>query len=281
MRHMIRRLDPRHWDAPRLLVAALGLVIGLQVAWIVTGRFGAHEAIPLEPPTAAAATAAAPERPAPTAALESIRRAALFGAVAAADPNTVNPTSLNLQLAGVLAERDPSRGQALIGESGAAPRVYAVGATLPAGATLKAVYPDRVLLDRGGVIESLTLPKRNLATLTGAPSPSPAAVTPPAASSPSGDLDAVLRWQVVVRPGRSAGLRVYPGNQPRIFEALGLRAGDLVLAINDVPLEDPAYAEQFLRTLSGSPESTLTIERDGREERLSVSLTRALAASLT
>lgn len=281
MRHMIRRLDPRHWDTPRLLVAVLGLVIGLQVAWIVTGRFGAHEASSLETPAAAIETLTTPERPVTTGALETIRRAALFGATATADPNTVNPTSLNLQLAGVLAERDPAQGQALIGEAGAAVKVYAVGAALPAGATLKAVYPDRVLLDRGGVIESLALPKRSLSTLTTAPTPAPASSTLPSSSSPPGDLGALLRWQVVVRPGQSAGLRVYPGNDARIFEGLGLRAGDLVLAINDVPLDDPANAEQFLRTLSGSPESTLIIERDGREERLSVNLTRALSAPLT
>lgn len=275
---MIRRLDPRHWDAPRLLVAVLGLVAGLQVAWIVTARFGAHETISLETPAATIATVSTPERSAPSGALETIRRAALFGAAPTGDPNTVNPTSLNLQLAGVLAERDPSQGQALIGEAGAAPRVYAVGATLPAGATLKAVYPNRVLIDRGGSIESLALPTRSLSTLTAAPLPS---TPPPSASSPAGDLGALLRWQVVVRPGQNAGLRVYPGNEVRIFEELGLRSGDLVLAINDVPLDDPANAEQFLRTLSGSPESTLTIERDGREERLPVNLTRALAAPLT
>lgn len=277
MRHMIRRLDPRRWDAPTLVAAVLAIVVGLQIAWLITDRFGAHETPQFEiPATGIVSTTSTPDSAADET-FAAIRRAALFGDPAPSDPNAVNPTSLPLQLAGVLAERDPARGQALIGESGSPPRVYAVGAALPAGASLQAVYPDRVLIDRGGVTESLALPRRTLAPL---PGPTPPAPANPAAASP-GDLGALLRWQVVVRPGQTAGLRVYPGNDARIFAELGLRAGDLVLAINDVPLEDPANAEQFLRTLTGAPESTLTVERDGREERLSVNLTRALAAPLT
>src|SRR5215469_11792392 len=36
---------------------------------------------------------------------------------------------------------------------------YAIGATVPGGAVIRAIFPDRVMLDRGGQIEALRLPK--------------------------------------------------------------------------------------------------------------------------
>lgn len=257
---MLRRPDP-----PQLVSGLLALVLGLQLAWIVTGQFGAHD--PLSP---APSDTADPAREL----IEQIREAHLFGQPQARDPSAVSPTALNLQLAGVLAEADPAAGQAIIGEGGGNARVYSVGASLPGGARLSAVYPDRIHIERAGVTEYLALPQRPLGSLAPAGSASPVTVA-------GEDLTALLRWQVVMRPGRSAGVRVYPGNDPQIFDRLGLRAGDLVLAINDVPLADPANAEQFLRSLTGSPESVLTVERDGREERLSVNIASVLAAPLT
>lgn len=260
---MLRRPDP-----PQLVSGLLVLVLGLQLAWIITGQFGAHD--PLSP---APTDTADPARDV----IEQIREAHLFGQPRAADPSSISPTSLNLQLAGVLAEADPAEGQAIIGEGGGSAQVYSVGASLPGGARLAGVYPDRILIDRSGVTEYLALPQRSVGSLIAPDS----AASPPANSITSDALSGLLRWQVVVRPGRSAGVRVYPGNDPRVFDQLGLRAGDLVLAINDVPLADPANAEQFLRSLTGSPESVLTLERDGREERLSVNVASVLAAPLT
>lgn len=278
---MMRRLEP-----PQLIAGLLVAVLGLQLAWIVTGQLGAHDPTviaPVSAPTAPGQSTQGPSTPGPSTSgvLEQIRDAHFFGRASGSEPGSAAPTSLNLQLAGVLAERDPAKGQAILAETGGAARVYAVGATLPGGARLAAVYPDRILIERGGITESLALPQRALGSLApvGAAAASPMGSASPMASTE--DLSALLRWQVVVRPGRSAGVRVYPGNDPRVFAQLGLRSGDLVLAINDVPLADPANAEQFLRTLTGSPESVLTLERDGREERLSVSVSGVLAPPLT
>ena len=70
------------------------------------------------------------------------------------------PSSMPLVLAGVLATEDPKQGMAIIGESAQAAKVVAVGQQVPGGAQLHSVYSDRAIIDRGGTLESVFLPRR-------------------------------------------------------------------------------------------------------------------------
>lgn len=67
-------------------------------------------------------------------------------------------TQLQLQLRGTLAEADPRSGMAVIADPVSGERAYRVGDALPGGASLDAVYPDRVVLLHEGVQETLGLP---------------------------------------------------------------------------------------------------------------------------
>ena len=66
-----------------------------------------------------------------------------------------------LVLAGVLATEDPKEGMAIIGESAQAAKVVAVGQQVPGGAQLHSVYSDRAVIDRGGTLESVFLPRQS------------------------------------------------------------------------------------------------------------------------
>ena len=198
----------------------------------------------------------------------------------------VPPSSLALVLAGVFAREDPGAGRAIIGETAATGRLYGVGATLPGGARLTEVHPDRVILERSGQREALSLPRSTMPTqpATGGATNGPALA--PAASSSSSSSPSLpgasiaedparfIRWQAILRDGQVAGVRVYPGEQAALFTRSGLRPGDLVVAVNDSPLTDQATAAQFLRMLAGAPSSVVTVERDGRMENLSIDLAR-------
>ena len=76
------------------------------------------------------------------------------------DPNSVAASQMPLVLVGTIANTDPELGYAIIGESSAAAKVYAVGKTITGGTKLHSVYPDRAIIDRGGKLEALLLPKR-------------------------------------------------------------------------------------------------------------------------
>ena len=269
-------------NLPRLATLALALLIGLQLAWIVTGALGSH--------VVARPGAAGPGVGTLDTGLVVVGRIAaarLFGeSPGGPGDGAVPPSSLALVLAGVFAREDPGAGRAIIGETAATGRLYGVGATLPGGARLTEVHPDRVILERGGQREALSLPRSTMPAqpATGGATNGPALA--PAASSSSSSSPSLpgasiaedparfIRWQAILRDGQVAGVRVYPGEQAALFTRSGLRPGDLVVAVNDSPLTDQATAAQFLRMLAGAPSSVVTVERDGRMENLSIDLAR-------
>jgi general secretion pathway protein C len=209
----------------------------------------------------------------------SILNAHLFGVAApvAGDPSSAPATTLNLFLAGTIAGPDPVQGWAIIGENAQSARVVATGSSLAGGAVLKAVYPDRVVLELGGRLESLMLPR-----LSGAAGVYPAR----AASSDAGAMiDAVrnaigsqagmARIGEIVRPqpvfanGALRGVRAYPGANRQLFMKLGLQPGDLVTAINGAQLDNVQRATETLRNL-GSESVQLTVIRHDQARQVSI-----------
>ena len=255
--------------APMLVTVALVVVIAAQLAsllWRVLGS-GAATVAPAAVDTGAA----------PAVDLGSIVNAHLFG-VAESSSDAAPATSANLALAGTLAGLNPGQGWAIIGASAQAARVYATGAALPGGTKLLEVYPDRVILDRNGVRESLALPR-----LSGAAGAAPVAYRPGAA--PPGSLadsvrelmaqdqspvNELLRPQPVFAGAQLRGYRVYPGRNRGQFAKIGLQPGDLVTAVNGAPLDDPNRALETLRGVGSGPAVTLTIDRNGQQQQLTV-----------
>ncbi|MDR2216199.1 MAG: type II secretion system protein GspC [Nevskiaceae bacterium] len=255
-------------SAPRWVAGILVVLIGVRLAALLT----ASGPPPAPPPSGDVAVAA----PRPAADLPSILRANLFGSAPAANSNPANAptTNLALVLSGIVADADPARGLALIGPTASALKVYAVGAALPGGARLHSVLPDRVLLDRGGSLESLPLPRR---FATGAPPPPP----PPVAGGERvrqfvqenpGVIGQVLRPQAVMADGRQRGYRIYPGPNQAAFNRLGLRAGDLVTAINGTTLDDPSRGGEIFSTLSSVAEARVTVIRNGAQQEIVLNL---------
>jgi hypothetical protein len=78
------------------------------------------------------------------------------------DDANAPPTNMPLVLTGIIAASDPKSGMgmAIIGTQAGNAKIYPVGQRVPGNARVHAVYVDRVLLERNGVIEALTLPKK-------------------------------------------------------------------------------------------------------------------------
>ena len=211
---------------------------------------------------------------------QSIADAHLFGtadASAATDPNNLPRTQVPLILAGTMALEDPAAGFAIVGENAANAKFYRVGAMMSGGVRLHAVYVDRVIIDRGGSLETLLLPR-------GTPSTAPAPVARNvvtnsvganlrrlAASNPSA-LGELLRAQPVFSNGVQKGYRVYPGRDRMQFARLGLQPGDLVTAINGTPLDDPNRSSEILSTLTTSSTAQVIVERNGTSQALTLDM---------
>ena len=280
---------PERLNLPRLATVGLCAVIGLQGAWIVAGLLGSRDAALAGAPANDPARSATAAADAGKAVVDRLAAARLFGdatptAAAAAGPAPA--TSLGLVLVGVFAREDPEGGRAIIGESAAAARLHAVGATLPGGARLLEVYADRVILGVGGARQTLLMPRNMAPGMAPATDPTTTAASAevaPLVAMPAGppgalpDPSQLVRWQAILREGRIAGVRVYPGEQPQLFQRAGLQPGDLVVELNGMPVASEAVAAQFAQTLAASPSSTLRVERGGRLEELRVDIARLMS----
>jgi general secretion pathway protein C len=262
---------------PRIATWALALALGVQAAMIVTDLAGGGQSrkSDLRPPSPASVARRGID-------VASITNGHLFGTVAdqakggaAAD---ATQTSMQLVLTGIIAGKDPRVGFAIVGENATAAKVHAVGDNVPGGAKLHSVYSDRVLLDRNGHLEYLTLP-HTTGALNGTPVQAAVPNMNPAfdrvrrliTEDPSA-LSDIMRNQPVLMQGKLRGFRVYPGRNRQAFTRLGLRSGDLVIAINGTPLDDPARGDEIFRTIGSASEARVTVMRNGQQQDLSLNM---------
>jgi general secretion pathway protein C len=260
---------------PRIATWTLAVLLAVQAAVILTGLGGASRA----PAMGANTPVAMPRHSVDVAAITNSH---LFGTAAVAassgDPRDAPKSTIPLVLSGIISAEDPQNGLAILGQTGASTKVFAVGDNLPGGAKLHSVYSDRVVIERGGQLETLFLPRQVAAG--GAP-PSAAVLN---TESPVADrmrkliteqpslLADVMRPQPVFANGKQTGFRVYPGRNRQAFVRLGLRPGDLVTAINGTPLDDPEHGQEIFRTLGSSPEAHVTVTRNGAQQDLVLNL---------
>lgn len=74
----------------------------------------------------------------------------------------VERSKLNASIIGILYSSDENASQVLIEVPGHANKVFNLGDTIPGGAVIKRIAPEGILLMRGGLMESLSLPKNEL-----------------------------------------------------------------------------------------------------------------------
>lgn len=266
------------------------MVVSTLLVLVIAAVFAAN-VLRLLAPMPAPSTAAVADIPraAPSVDIGAIINAHLFGAAPTpqGDPSSAPATSMNLFLAGTIAGAQPESGWAIIGENAISARVVRVGAQVPGGAVLKAVYPDRVVLDLNGRLESLMLPRLAGGTAGAAMASGqqdPGAVTSfvrnaldsQAGTAVAGEL---IRPQPVFANGTLRGVRAYPGRNRALFKKLGLTPGDLITAINGAQIEEANAASNALRNLGNEPVQ-ITIERYGQSQQISID-PGAVAAELS
>lgn len=217
---------------------------------------------------------------------QPIIRAQLFGVAGAAPEAAITnapDTTLNLKLLGILHGDTPEQSRALINTGGSNEAPFAVGADITRGVTLEQIFADRVILMRQGRAETLRLEKDAPATYIAAAEPR-SGVDPDAVSLPQlaqvrdqilqdpSQAANYLRVQPAASGGSMQGYRIYPGRDRALFNAAGLRPGDLVTEINGTPLNDASKALEMLTNLSTASNVSLTIERGGNVQSVSISL---------
>ena len=186
-------------------------------------------------------------------------------------------TSLDLKLYGVRAGAGPNTGSAVLATPDDRQQTFSAGQTVFQDVRLIAIYPDRVLLERGdGRQESLYLSpdQRRRRQETAA---SPDTAVPPAdspdLSSPAAIMGA-LSLQPALVDGRIQGLRIGESANATLLQRNGLKAGDVLVEIEGRSLDSIGRLDSVAASLRDADSVTLTIMRDGQKRRLTLDLNR-------
>lgn len=220
--------------------------------------------------------------------LADIKRLNLFGNYDAAPvvetAVTVDApvTQLSLTLTGVVASTAKDQGAAII-ENRNLQQTYGVGEKIEGtNASLIEVYADRVIIKNGVNHETLMLDgvdyKKNVTPVT-----NPSTVANTQQNNPSSDRrtlsdDAIqasreLQNQpssfidyIAVSPHRSngelIGYQVSPGKKPALFQAAGLKSGDVITDINGLDLTNIQQALEAMNMLKELQSLQMTVQRE-------------------
>jgi general secretion pathway protein C len=275
---------------------SLGLVVLIayylaRLAWLVYP--GADEVLWIPPQASPSQSVQSVGKPVTN--YDAITNAHLFGNATEVDAPIVENTEdapdtrLNLSLRATIAANNEQIAHAIIADGAGKEKVYFFGDSVPGGAKLHRVDLDRVILNRGGVMEALRLPKKYADAGARAPSaannrraPATSNAAPPniqqLISQNAASFAEIVRPQPFMPNGKLKGYRVFPGRNRQQFIALGLRPGDLVTEINGVALTDPAQGMQVFNSLGTSSQVSVTVERNGRSEVLALDTSQILSA---
>ncbi len=189
-------------------------------------------------------------------------------------------TSLSWTLKGVFTNPDPSRSAAILAPQGQPEKLYRVGASLPGSVTLQEVFADRVILDRGGRLETLRLKRHDAPASAGRRS---APALPAAAQAePRVDRDAwvndpqrfldVISANPVMEGGILYGLEVSPARNAREFEAAGLVSGDVITEVNGRPVAEISDYRDLLAELADASSVSVSLERNGEPMNITINM---------
>ncbi len=273
---LLRRLMP---VVERRLPLWAGVVMGLLIAWMLAQLTWTLLPRPREStPIYRSRSAATPGFDA-----GKLANMHLFGVANVSGPANAPATTLNLILRGIVAAAKDNHESLAIISSNGIEQTYAPGAQLPGGAQIQSIYPDRVLINLNGRIQSLQLPKSTGADAAGntllPPVSTPNVVygsnLPPMQNlnqlrndlirHPEHLLD-VMRAMPVMENGKLSGYRVFPVGNSDAFAKLGLKPGDVVTAVNGMPLDNPAESMGILNQIKTSEQISITYTRNGQQQ---------------
>jgi len=277
-----------------LLVIALGIVLAL-LTFKLLPRALPTSAKAVEFTGTAVATAESPLDMGNT-----IAQAHLFGDVAAVvvedKPDTKAPPKENttFKLAGVFAFEPQELAIAIISAGSEEQNAYGIGDKISGETTLKAVYPEYVLLDNHGQEEIIRLPEDSTPVATrpiqNAPSAgggaqasnedysqplelptNPGELRDTLARNPS-MLGRIVAAEPYQENGKLVGYRITPKQNPEILEAQGIVAGDIITRVNNIQLNSQKQGIRALRNAVKAENLEVIILRDGVEVPITISL---------
>jgi general secretion pathway protein C len=198
-------------------------------------------------------------------------------------PPDIPDTHLKLILRGVLAANDAEWARAIVANPNGNEKTHALGDRLSGEATLEEIYPDRIILMRGGRYETLRLPLDDEAaegTFTTnsrlVKTQNTKAIRPGLKHLPTKPYLRSLTHLVRLKQLRDnnivVGYTLHPGSDPDFFKYAGLHNGDRLISINGI---DASTGKSLFRGLQSTKDGkpvTMHIQRNSQEKTLTFNL---------
>ncbi len=279
---LLRAQPAARWRGLIEGVAVVGLsAFAAQLLWTLIGSPESSEALATVGKAVAPAASRSTWRSGALTTFDPFHRAiaATSGGAAAHAPETM----LSLQLFGIRVGQGGAGGSAIIAGVDNTQNVYFAGQNIMPGVRLEQVLPGRVTIRRNGVTESLSLDKEKVvAGVSPADMPgvgpatdrsSPAMLSAATeAAEPWRRIDvgakalfSNLRFTAQTGDTGAAGV-VLQSATPTLLEQAGLVSGDVLLAVNGMPVSDIASLTALVPSLGDAERLTLDIERKGQRK---------------
>jgi hypothetical protein len=187
--------------------------------------------------------------------------------------SSISPVPLKLLQIAVRPGPSPTEGTAQIGVFRESPRTYQAGAILENGARIAELHADYIVLEKRGRSMRLYVDSKSYSSseknvelaMVGATTS-----TAPAAIIDRDVLTEYIRPNPVYDGETLIGYQVYPGTKSGPFAQMGLRGGDVIVEIEGVPLNDPAFAWDVLRQLTDGSVLSGVVKRNGAAQRVTL-----------
>ncbi|MAA64235.1 MAG: general secretion pathway protein GspC [Alteromonadaceae bacterium] len=244
------------------LVVYFAWVIG-RLTWIVAWTDVGSSPVPM----AQGVTSGAVASQDPLSSIYLFGRPDAGAPVAEAERRAAPETNLRLKLEGVLVAEQSENSGAIVAGTDGTTAYYRVSEVMPGNVELVEVESHRILIRRNGQVESLAFEDGDVDMMV-------AQVDEPDVSSPDAFVDAarqqletqgdaaLMKYGLrAVESGQSEGY-VYDGSSA-MLNALNLKAGDVITAINGQALGDLDQDRELLNSWRDFPQINLEIARGG------------------
>lgn len=186
-------------------------------------------------------------------------------------------TSLQLTLFGIRMNEGSGLGSAILAGPDGVQESYAVGDEIMSGVTLNTVQFDHVIIDRGGVRESLYLDQSIPAETVGADDGGAGLPSGPAPSVADNMPSAEMIASAIDLSSRNTGdkvtgIVVSPRGEGELFRAAGFQDGDIIVSINGQPVTSASDIATLKRQIAPGAQLSLEVERGADTIPLSINL---------
>ncbi|VAW95343.1 hypothetical protein MNBD_GAMMA21-1455 [hydrothermal vent metagenome] len=208
-------------------------------------------------------------------------------------------TGLKLTLRGVFAASDAGQALAMIADARGEEKVYRKNETIFSGVILHDIFADKVILERSGNFETLSLvegkPSRGRSPIRssrGRPNQPKAAAPRSSGVVRTRTIQAGKRLEDLIKklsenPAEfMADVKINPAfdeakqvkgytfihKDRQTMRALGLRPGDIILEYNGQKVSDPSVLQSLFTELKSASNISLGIERNGHRENININM---------